>query len=89
MSIAELHHGIRPKEEDDLAEVLNLCECVDLDATIGKIAGAYLKKFSKSHNLEIADALIAAACNRFGYQLCTFNAKHYPMKDIQRYVIKR
>jgi hypothetical protein len=34
---------------------------VTIDENIGQLAGEYLRQFSKSHNLKIADALIAVS----------------------------
>lgn len=89
VSIAELYHGIKPKEEPDLLDVLDLCVSIEVDATIGKLAGQFLSQHAKSHALEVADALIAATAVHHSFALCTFNWKHYPMKDIERYIIKR
>jgi len=54
---------------------------VVLDGKIGRQAGDYLARYGKSHRVEIADALIAAATS--GLRLWTLNRKHYPMQDLR------
>jgi predicted nucleic acid-binding protein len=58
---------------------------VILDAPTGRRAGAYLARFSRSHGLEIADALVAAAAATSGLKLWTLNRRHYPMPDLAFY----
>jgi predicted nucleic acid-binding protein len=41
-----------------------------------------LRQYRKSHGVEIADALIAAAAVANRAELWTRNRKHYPMKDV-------
>ena len=43
----------------------------------------YLARYAKSHSVEIADALIAAAAATSGLRLWTLNRKHYPMQDLR------
>jgi predicted nucleic acid-binding protein len=49
------------------------------------VAGALLRQYKKSHGLEIADALIAAAAIQNQAALWTRNRKHYPMKNLTFY----
>ena len=46
-------------------------------------SGDYLARYGKSHRVEIADALIAAAAATSGLRLWTLNRKHYPMQDLR------
>lgn len=55
---------------------------VTLDARTGRQAGRYLARFSRSHGLKIADALIAAAAATAGLRLWTLNRRDYPMEDV-------
>lgn len=82
VTVAELWHGALPQEFPALESFFNALDCVSLDKTIGRKAGAYLQQFAKSHALEIADALIAATAAIHDLHLWTRNRKHYPMKDI-------
>jgi len=50
---------------------------------MGRQAGAYLARYARSHGVEIADALIAAAATTAGLHLWTLNRKHYPMEDVR------
>lgn len=45
-------------------------------------SGVYLRKYRKSHGVEIADALIAACTVANGADLWTRNRKRYPMKNV-------
>jgi predicted nucleic acid-binding protein len=52
---------------------------------VGKKAGEYFQDVAKPHNVELGDALIAAAAHVTKVPLWTLNKKHYPMKDISLY----
>lgn len=84
---AEIRGGLRSNERQKTEKALNSFICLDLNRKVGQIAGHYLRTYSKSHGLESPDALIAAAAVVHGFQLCTFNWKHYPMTDIKRYIL--
>jgi hypothetical protein len=45
----------------------------------------YIARYSRSHGVEIADALVAAAAATTGLRLWTLNRKHYPMPDVRFY----
>ena len=45
----------------------------------------YLARYARSHGVEIADALIAAAAVTAGLRLWTLNRRHYPMPDVAFY----
>lgn len=40
-----------------------------------------MNKYRKSHNVELADSLIAYSCKVYGFKLLTLNKKHYPMMN--------
>jgi predicted nucleic acid-binding protein len=84
---AEIRHGLRSNERQKTERALSQFECLELTRKVGQRAGDYLKKYRKSHGIELADALIAATAviNRFA--LCTFNWKHYPMSELGKYRI--
>ena len=86
---AEIYHGIKDNEEDRVRETLQLFRCLDITQSVGRRAGMYLKKYAKSHGMDVADALIAACSIENKLPLCTFNWKHYPMKDIERFEMER
>jgi predicted nucleic acid-binding protein len=82
---AEVYAGIRPGEEPLTQAFFESRGEVVLDAAIGRRAGAYLARYARSHGVELADALIAAAATTAGLRLWTLNRKHYPMPDLAFY----
>ena len=83
ISRSEIFAGIRTGEEDIVNSLLVLLTPVNVDTAIADKAGEYMRKFSKSHTLNIGDALIAATAKEMQLTLVTKNIKHYPMKDIE------
>jgi predicted nucleic acid-binding protein len=82
VSAAELWAGARPAEYRGLETLFNALVCVPADADIGRRAGEYLRRYRKSHAVELGDALIAASAVASGAQLWTRNRKHYPMPEL-------
>jgi hypothetical protein len=82
VTAAEVWAGVRPREHRAAEQFLSSLTCVSVDYEIGHIAGDCLRQFSKSHNLKIGDALIAAAAIRHKAALWTRNRKHYPMPQL-------
>jgi hypothetical protein len=62
--------------------LFRVLKCVPVDAATGRQAGDYLRRYQKSHAVELGDALIAAAAVSNNAALWTRNRKHYPMKDV-------
>ena len=79
IQIAEIYCGIRENELNSTMIFLESFEVINIDSKIGQLAGNYMKQYQKSHELMMADALIAATCNVLGFSLWTLNKKHYPM----------
>lgn len=82
VSVAELWHGARPREFASLEALFSEIQCVPIDHGIGQRAGDFLRDYSKSHALQLADALIAATVMVQNLSLWTRNRRHYPMRDI-------
>ena len=82
VSAAELWAGARPSEYAALEALFDALLCVPIDAAVGRRAGEYLRRYRKSHAVELGDALIAASAVERGARLWTRNRKHYPMKDV-------
>ena len=80
---AEIYAGARRGEEPVIEEFFGARGEVVLDGRAGRQAGAYLARFGRSHGVEIADALIAAAASTAGLVLWTLNREHYPMRDVR------
>ena len=74
--------GVRPAEAGVTEGLLSRIGEVRLDVAVGRHAGGYLSRFGKSHGVEVADALIAAAAVRNGLPLWTGNRRHFPMPDL-------
>jgi predicted nucleic acid-binding protein len=82
ISWAEIYAGIRAGEEPLTEAFFEARGEIVLDARVGRRAGAYLTRYARSHGLELADALVAAAATTAGFRLWTLNRKHYPMPDV-------
>jgi predicted nucleic acid-binding protein len=82
VSIAEIFCGAKPAEIQQIEKLFLILETVPISEAIGKQAGHYLQKYSKSHGIELGDALIAASAHVSGLPLWTMNKKHYPMTGI-------
>lgn len=86
ITFAEIGAGALAGEMPAIARLFGPLACVDLNAKIGELAGKYLRQYGKSHNVKIADALIAASAVHSQAALWTRNRKHYPMPDVSFYV---
>ncbi len=82
ISRAEIFAGLRKGEEEVISSLFEIITPVNVDTAIADKAGEYLRKFGKSHALNIGDAIIAATASEMKLTLVTRNIKHYPMKDI-------
>jgi predicted nucleic acid-binding protein len=83
VSLAELWAGALPNEHAALTSLFMALTCVPIDQEIGRRAGDYLKRYKRSHGVDLGDALIAASTVVYGAMLFTRNRKHYPMKEFQ------
>ena len=79
IQIAEIYAGMRKSEENITKGFLNSFNIIPIDAEIGRLAGKFINQYRKSHSVEIADAIIAAASIVNSFKLWTLNKKHYPM----------
>ena len=85
VALAEVYAGMRPGEETLTHAFFGARGEVVLDGNVGRHAGWYLARYARSHGVEIADALVAAAAATSGSRLWTLNRKHYPMDDLRFY----
>ena len=85
ISVAELWAGARPSEYKALEALFEALNCVAVDAAVGRLAGEYLRRYRKSHAVELGDALIASTAVTSGAKLWTRNRKHYPMPELVLY----
>lgn len=79
VQLAEVFAGILPKEKAVVDDFFESLEVLAIDERSGKLAGEFLNKFGKSHNVTLVDAFIAAVSRVNGCELWTRNRKHYPM----------
>ena len=82
VSAAELWAGARPAEQQVLKDLFRALTCIPIDAETGRQAGDYLRRYRKSHAVELGDVLIVAGAVLSGATLWTRNRKHYPMKEL-------
>lgn len=82
---AEIYARVRPGEEAAAQAFFDARGTVTLDGSVGRHAGRYLALYARSHAVELADALVAAAAAISGLRLWTLNRKHYPMDDVRFY----
>ena len=85
VTVAEIWHGARPHEYAAIEALFGALIPVSIDAEIGRLAGELLRQFSRSHHVELGDALIAATAIARDLSLWTRNRKHYPMKSLAFY----
>jgi len=80
ISVTELYAGVKGGNElFELQEFLTTFPLHDVSEEIASLAGSYLNQYSKSHDIGIADALIAATASVFNEELATLNTKDFPM----------
>jgi predicted nucleic acid-binding protein len=80
VTVAELYAGVRDgAERAALDSFIQAFEIVVVDDQIAVKGGLYRRDYSKSHNIGLADALIAATANLSKAELVTLNKKHFPM----------
>jgi len=79
IQVAEIYGGIRKSERAETAAFFQAIRHLEITEAIGQQAGEFMNQYQKSHNVTLADALIAAASSRHHFRLWTLNRKHYPM----------
>ena len=80
VTVAELYAGGREGEERArLEQFLRAFETIPLDLRLAVQGGLYRRDYGKSHNVGLADALIAATATQLQVPLMTLNRKHFPM----------
>lgn len=87
ITVAEIFAGMQEHEREATAGLIDSLNIINVNREIAEKAGRY-KSSHKSHSLELDDCIIAASAFVKNAVLATGNEKHYPMKDIQKTVIK-
>lgn len=80
ITIAELYAGVRDgNERTILDQFVSAFRVIEVDEEIAVKGGLFRRDFLKSHNLGLADAIIAASAVVKQAQLVTLNLKDFPM----------
>ncbi len=78
ISKMELFYGARDKKElKKIEDFTNLFHILEINEHISKYSTNLIKQYSKSHNLNIPDALIASTCIFHKTALYTLNLKDF------------
>ena len=83
ISVAELWRGARAAEFGLLEDLFRALGLLPIGTSTGKLAGDILRKYSSSHGVELADALIAATALEYDAELWTRNHRRYPSPGIR------
>ncbi len=79
IQIAEIYAGIRQKERPDAENFIESLSVIDINKSIGRLAGDFINRYGKTHNVTMSDAMIAASAKLNLFKLWTLNKRHYPM----------
>jgi tRNA(fMet)-specific endonuclease VapC len=78
ISEMELYVGaLNKKELNFIKKRLEKVEIFDVDKRISRKSAELVFEFSKSHNLDIPDSIIAATCLVYDIPLLTYNTKDF------------
>lgn len=82
ITVAELYQGVIDEEEQEaLGSLVSELRVLDSTKEIAIEAGLFRRKYRSSHNIGLADCLIASTAKKYGLGLKTLNVKHYPMLE--------
>lgn len=82
----ELIAGARDQREVHAIDgFLSGCRILPLRAAVGSTAYELLKKYSRSHGLQVFDSLVAATAIEAGLTLVSRNRKHFTMIETLRF----
>lgn len=80
ITVAELYTGVRDGAERRALETfIRAFLILSVNQEIAVKGGLYRRDYGKSHNVGLADALIAATVDHHQATLVTLNNKHFPM----------
>lgn len=80
ITVAELYAGVREGNERGFLDqfILGL-DVIAVTFEIAMLGGLFRRKYLRSHQLDVVDALIAATAETEKATLVTLNRKHFPM----------
>lgn len=86
LSYFEVWAGVRPIEEEPVAEFLSSLDLLPVDAEVARTAGEYVRVYRKKGvTLGAVDALIAATARVHRLCLITSNTRDFPMPEIEKF----
>lgn len=86
INVAEVYAGVRPKEEERTAAVLQSLQLYPITFPVSELAGRLKRDYSrKGKTLSITDTIIAAVALHYQLALITDNGKDFPMEELSLY----
>jgi len=86
LNVAEVYAGMRSEEHDRTNTFIASLDCLDVTASIGKLAGDLKRSWAlRGKTLTLADTIVAAVALENHCRLLTDNRKDFPMPDLQLY----
>jgi len=79
IQVAEIYSGIKQKERLKAKSFIESLNIIIIDKAVGRLAGEFINRYGKSHNVTMADALIGACVKINLFKLWALNKKRYPM----------
>ncbi len=87
ITVAEIRAGMLAHETDQTRALLEGLQIMEVTREIAEKAGAYQRDI-KSQRFELMDCLIVATAQANHATLATCNARHCPMKDIDKVTVE-
>jgi tRNA(fMet)-specific endonuclease VapC len=82
VTVMELYYGALNKAElKNIKEYVKAFEIIQISEEISQLAIDLIEKYTKSHNLNLPDALIAATSIKYHLKLFTLNTKDFKYID--------
>ena len=88
LSIIEIKLGMKKGEEDATNLFFDTIKVWELDKEIANEAAGYILSYKKKGiTLDFVDATIAATCRLKNLMLMTYNTDHYPMQEVEKFIM--
>jgi hypothetical protein len=79
---AEVVFFMRPEEAPATLSLLSRFKTEPVTQEVVDEAGAFFRRWHRSHGIDVNDAILAATVAATGGTIYTQNLKHYPMPDV-------
>lgn len=79
ITTAEIYTGARNHETAHFDDFFSFFPIIPVTPQIARTGGLLKREYGPSHNVGIADSLIAATAIEENLNLASLNSKHYPM----------